>query len=93
MNTGDSPHQGATPNEAAEGTWFRQPTPREHRIAAGLFAGFGVFFVLLFPVLAGLRFRWVMLGLGAISLGRATYHAIASRRAGAGKADESTGER
>jgi hypothetical protein len=46
---------------------FRAPTPREHRIAAGLFVGFAVFFVLLFVVLAGWWFRWVILVLGMYS--------------------------
>jgi hypothetical protein len=46
---------------------FRGPTPREHRIAAGLFVGFAVFFVLLFVVLSGWWFRWVFLGLAGYS--------------------------
>ena len=48
--------------------WFREATPREHRIAAFLFIGFGVFFVLLFVVLAGWWFRWVILGLSIVSV-------------------------
>ena len=47
--------------------WFRDPDRREHRIAGGLFIGFGVFFVLLFFVLVGWWFRWVILGLGVYS--------------------------
>ena len=54
--------------DAADPQWFRQPTPREHRIAAFLFVGFGVFFALLFVVLAGWWFRWVILGLAVISV-------------------------
>ena len=46
---------------------FRGPTPREHRIAAGLFFGFAVFFVLLFIVLSGWWFRWVILALAGYS--------------------------
>jgi hypothetical protein len=47
---------------------FRAPTAREHRIAAGLFIGFGLFFVALFFVLSGWWFRWVILGLGGYSI-------------------------
>jgi hypothetical protein len=47
---------------------FRGPTRREHRIAAGLFVAFGVFFVMLYVVLAGWWFRWVILGLAAWSI-------------------------
>jgi hypothetical protein len=53
---------------------FRDPTPREHKIAAGLFAGFGVFFILLFLTERGWAFRWVILGLAVISLWRALWH-------------------
>jgi hypothetical protein len=49
-------------------SWFREPTAREHRIAAGLFIGFAVFFTMLFVVQAGWWFRWVVLGLAACSL-------------------------
>ena len=51
----------------ADETWFREPTPREHRIAAALFIGFGLFFLLLFFVLAGWWFRWVIVGLAVYS--------------------------
>ena len=52
----------------ADPEWFREPSRREHWIAAGLFVGFGVFFVLLFFVTAGFWFRWVTLGLGFYSI-------------------------
>lgn len=51
-----------------EALWFRQPTPREHRIAALLFVGFGLFFAMLFVVLVGWWFRWVILVLAVISV-------------------------
>jgi hypothetical protein len=37
-------------------------------IAAALFIGFGLFFAMLFVVLAGWWPRWVILGLGCIPL-------------------------
>jgi hypothetical protein len=46
---------------------FRAPTPREHRIAAALFIGMAVGFALLFHVLAGWWFRWVILAIGIYS--------------------------
>ncbi len=48
----------------ADPDWFREPSRKEHRIGGFLFLGFSLFFFLLFPVLAGWWFRWVMLGLG-----------------------------
>jgi hypothetical protein len=63
----------------ADPGWFREPTRREHWIAACLFVGFGLFFALLFPVLAGWWFRWVMLGLGIISILHALWHAVQTR--------------
>ena len=54
--------------EAADPEWFRAPTRRERWIAAGLFIGFGVFFVVWFFVIAGWWFRWVILVLGAYSI-------------------------
>jgi hypothetical protein len=48
--------------------WFREMTPRERRIAAGLFFGFGIFFVMLSFVLKGWWFRWVILFLGVYSI-------------------------
>ena len=67
--------------EAADPEWFREPTPREHRMAAALFVAFGVFFALLFVVLGGWWFRWVILGLGVLSALHGLWHAAASRRA------------
>jgi fatty acid desaturase len=64
----------------ADPDWFRQPTPREHRIAAALFIGFGIFFALLFLVQAGWWFRWIILGLGVISTVHGIRHALGSRR-------------
>jgi fatty acid desaturase len=59
---------------------FRAPTPREHRIAAILFVGFGIFFALLFEVLLGWWFRWVILGLAVISVLHGLHHARDWRR-------------
>jgi fatty acid desaturase len=67
--------------EAADPEWFREPTPREHRMAAALFIAFGVFFALLFVVLSGWWFRWVILGLGVLSVLHGLWHAAASRHA------------
>jgi uncharacterized membrane protein len=61
-------------NQIAHPEVFRGPTPREHRIAAGLFIGFGVFFAMLFVVLSGWWFRWVILGLAVYSLVYALRH-------------------
>ena len=61
--------------EEANPEWFREPTPREHWIAAWLFVGFGVFFVLLFVVTYGFWFRWVTLGLAGWSVLYALGHA------------------
>jgi len=60
--------------------WFRGPNRRERWIAAGLFVGFGVFFVLLFFVLSGWWFRWVILGLSVISIVNGLSHAAGARR-------------
>ena len=53
---------------------FRPPTRREHWIAAGLFGGFGAFFVVFFLFLHGWWFRWVILALGIFSLWKAIEH-------------------
>jgi hypothetical protein len=66
--------------EQSHPEWFREPTPREHRIAAALFIGFGVFFVLLFSVQGGWWFRWVILGLGVISIIHGARHWLDARR-------------
>jgi hypothetical protein len=60
--------------------WFREPTVREHRIAAALFIGFGIFFGLWFFVLSGWWFRWVMIALGVYSMLYGLRHAVDSRR-------------
>ncbi|HEY8668186.1 MAG TPA: hypothetical protein VIL86_16175 [Tepidisphaeraceae bacterium] len=65
----------------ADPDWFRQPSPREHWIAAALFCGFGIFFVLLFFLFRGEGFRWVLLGLGAFSAWHGLQHAADARRA------------
>jgi|SRR5438552_2797584 len=54
--------------EEIESPWFREPSRRERRIAAGLFVGFGVFFLALAWVQRGWWFAWVILALGAVSL-------------------------
>ncbi len=56
------------PEAPVDTDWFRQPTRREHGIAAGLFIGFGLFFLALFVVVDGWWFRWVIAGLGVYSL-------------------------
>ena len=63
--------------ELAEPEWFREPTPREHRIAAGLFIGFGLFFIALFFVQVHWWFRWVILCVGG--LGFIGYLAVTSQ--------------
>src|SRR5205823_4376194 len=68
----------ATAREATD--WFRAPTRREHWIAAALFVGFGLFFLLLFMVLVGWWFRWVILGLALISVVYALGHAADAKR-------------
>jgi len=62
---------------AEESEWFREPSKRERRIAAGLFVGFGIFFCALAWVQRGWWFAWVILGLGGISLWAAARHAKA----------------
>jgi hypothetical protein len=59
---------------------FRPPTPREHRIAGWLFIGFAMFFFLLFVVLAGWWFRWVIVGLGVYSFLYGVRHLQDARR-------------
>ena len=61
---------------------FRGPTPREHRIAAALFVGFAVFFVMLCVVLSGWWFRWVILGMAVWSLVYGLRHWADARAAG-----------
>lgn len=76
----DDPPSRENP-ESPDSPWFRRPTRREHWIAAGLFIGFGVFFLLLFIVQAGFWFRWVVLGLGVISIVHGLRHGLDARRA------------
>lgn len=64
----------------ADDEWFREPTRREHVIAAGLFLGFGVFFVVWFGLQRGWWFRWVILGLGLISLYNGIRHGASAIR-------------
>jgi len=67
-------------NQLAHPEVFREPTPAEHRFAAMLFVGFALGFVLLFVVLRGWWFRWVLLGIAAYSLYDGIRHWSASRR-------------
>lgn len=62
--------------------WFREPNRRELWIAAGLFVFFGIFFVLLFVVQRGWWFRWVILGLGIISILRGLRDAVRAIQVG-----------
>ena len=76
------------PDADPDAEWFRPPTRREHAIAAALFIGFGVFFLLLFIVVHGWWFRWVIAGLGVYSILHGAGHARdyfrrARRRGGA----------
>ena len=64
--------------DAADPDWFRPPSRRERWMAAGLFVGFGVFFVLLFVVTNGFWFRWVTLALGLYSILHGLRHARAA---------------
>ena len=64
----DATPAAEAPSEEANPEWFRKPTPREHRMGAALFVSFGVWFVLLFVVLGGWWFRWVILGLAVWSI-------------------------
>jgi hypothetical protein len=56
------------PEPQSETEWFREPTRREHGIAAALFVFFGLFFLALFVVVDGWWFRWVIAGLGVYSI-------------------------
>ena len=61
--------------------WFRPPSRREHWIAGSLFIGFGIFFIALFWLHKNWWFRWVILGLGVISLWHGIRHIIGAARA------------
>jgi hypothetical protein len=78
----DDPTRAARQEEASprDREWFRPPTRREHRIAAALFVGFGLFFVALFLVTAGFWFRWVVLTLGLYSILHGVRHARDAQR-------------
>jgi hypothetical protein len=73
----DPPH---LPDDS-DADWFRAPTRRENLIAAALFTGFAIFFALLFVVLRGWWFRWVIITLSAWSLIHALRHLSDSRHA------------
>ena len=75
MNTMD-----VTPTEKPEPDWFREPTRREHFIAAGLFIAFGLFFATWFFVLSGWWFRWVIIALAIFSILHGVRHVQDARR-------------
>jgi hypothetical protein len=75
-NMDDRPNQA---DQSAAG-WFRDPTRREHKIAAWIFIGCGLFFGMMFFVLAGWWFRWVILGLGVYSCVHGLSHARHAKR-------------
>ena len=60
--------------------WFREPTRREHGLAGWLFIGFGVFFLMLFVLLRGTWFCWVVAVLGVYSLVHGVGHLRDARR-------------
>jgi hypothetical protein len=66
--------------EVADAEWFRPPSRREHWIAAGLFIGFGLFFLAMFYLSLGWWFRWVILALAVWSIGYGIRHALDARR-------------
>jgi predicted membrane protein len=66
--------------EEANPEWFREPTRREHWIAAGIFVGCGLFFLMMFFVLAGWWFRWVIIVLGIYSMIHGLRHARDAKR-------------
>lgn len=91
--TDHSPDDRPAPdNGGPDDAWFRAPTRREHAIGAALFIGFGLFFVALFVVLAGWWFRWVILGLGGVSVLRGLRH-LAALLAGPRTRDPANGDR
>ena len=74
------PDNRSTP-EQADPEWFREPNRREHLIAANLFIGCGLCFVMMFVVLAGWWPRWVILGLGVYSVIHGIRHGLDARKA------------
>jgi len=77
-----SDKQDPPPPDAAHPDWFREPTRRELKIGAALFAGFGAFFVLMFIVEKDWGFRWVLLALGIVSIVRGFWHLVDVLRKG-----------
>jgi fatty acid desaturase len=69
-----------TSQELADPKWFREPTRRERWIAAALFVGFGVFFLMLFFVQSGWWFRWVILLLAGVSIFNGVRHLFGAAR-------------
>jgi hypothetical protein len=66
--------------ELADPNWFREPTRREHIIAAAIFIGFGLFFFLFSFVWVDRWFRWAIVGLSVISVLYGLGHARDARR-------------
>ena len=75
MEPRESQPDPAATAAAAQTDWFREPTRREHGIAAALFIFFGLFFLALFVVTSGWWFRWVIAGLGIYSILHGAGHA------------------
>ena len=67
-------------DETQHNDWFREPTRREHFIAAGLFIAFGLFFVAWFVVLSGWWFRWVIIEMAIFSILHGVRHLQDARR-------------
>ena len=66
--------------EGGDATWFRQPTRREQWIGFWLFLGFAIFFGVFFRFYSGAGYRWILLGLAVLSLGRALRHGFKALR-------------
>lgn len=77
-----SENQEPSPPDTAHPDWFREPTRREMKIGAALFAGFGAFFVLMFFVEKDWGFRWVLLALGGVSIVRGFWHLVDALKKG-----------
>jgi hypothetical protein len=69
-----------SPSQNSDTNWFRPPTRRENRIAAGLFIGFGIFFFILFWIQKNFWFRWVVLALAVGSIWYALRHVLDARQ-------------
>ncbi len=61
-------------------SWFKEPTRREQWVGCGLFLGLGIFFLIFFYVERRSGYRWVILGLAVLSLGRSLRHGIKAMR-------------